>query len=39
MNISVFEAKIDKNALLKDLDQELVAKENKVESIDEINGE
>ena len=29
---------IDKNALLKDLDQELVKQENKVESIDEING-
>jgi hypothetical protein len=38
MNISVFEAKIDKNALLKDLDQDLVKNENKVESIDEING-
>ena len=38
MNISVFQAKIDKNALLKDLDQELVKNENKVESIDEING-
>ncbi len=38
MNISVFEAKIDKNALLKDLDQELVKNENKVESIDDING-
>ncbi|UGS24823.1 hypothetical protein [Flavobacterium channae] len=38
MNISVFQATIDKNALLKDLDQELVKQENKVESIDEING-
>lgn len=38
MNISVFQAIIDKNALLKDLDQELVKQENKVESIDEING-
>ncbi len=38
MNISVFEARIDKNALLKDLDQDLVKSENKVESIDEING-
>ena len=28
-----------KNALLKDLDQELVKQENKVESIDEINGD
>lgn len=37
-NISVFQATIDKNALLKDLDQELVKQENKVESIDEING-
>lgn len=39
MNISVFQAIIDKNALLKDLDQELVKQENKVESIDEINGD
>ena len=39
MNISVFQATIDKNALLKDLDQELVKQENKVESIDEINGD
>ena len=38
MNLSVFQAIIDKNALLKDLDQELVKQENKVESIDEING-
>lgn len=38
MNISVFQAIIDKNALLKDLDQELVKQENKVESIDDING-
>ncbi len=38
MNISIFQAIIDKNALLKDLDQELVKQENKVESIDEING-
>lgn len=38
MNISVFQAVIDKNALLADLDQELVKNENKVESIDEING-
>ena len=38
MNISVFQATIDKNALLKDLDQDLVKQENKVESIDEING-
>lgn len=38
INISVFQAIIDKNALLKDLDQELVKQENKVESIDEING-
>ena len=38
MNLSVFQAIIDKNALLKDLDQELVKNENKVESIDEING-
>lgn len=39
MNISVFQATIDKNALLKDLDQELVKQENKVEAIDEINGD
>ncbi len=39
MNISVFQAIIDKNALLRDLDQELVKQENKVESIDEINGD
>lgn len=38
MNISVFQAVIDKDALLQDLDQELVKNENKVESIDEING-
>jgi hypothetical protein len=38
MQISVFQAIIDKNALLKDMDQELVKSENKVESIDEING-
>jgi hypothetical protein len=38
MNLSVFQAIIDKNALLKDLDQELVKQENKVEAIDEING-
>ena len=38
MNISVFQAKIVKDDLLKDLDQELVKNENKVESIDEING-
>jgi hypothetical protein len=37
--IPVFEAVIDKNALLADLDQELVANENKVKSIDEINGD
>ncbi|MDK2772647.1 MAG: hypothetical protein KYX68_10545 [Flavobacterium sp.] len=36
--VPVFKAEIDKNALLADLDQELVAQENKVESIDEING-
>ncbi len=38
IQVPVFEATIDKNALLADLDQELVAQENKVESIDEING-
>lgn len=36
--IPVFKAEIDKNLLLSDLDQELVEQENKVESIDEING-
>ena len=39
MNISVFQATIYKNALLNDLDQELVKQENKVEAIDEINGD
>ena len=38
MDISVFQAVIDKDALLADLDQDLVNNENKVESIDEING-
>lgn len=38
-NISVFQATIDKNALLADLDQDLVKEEQKVESIDEINGD
>uniref|UniRef100_UPI00404A7EFD hypothetical protein n=1 Tax=Flavobacterium sp. TaxID=239 RepID=UPI00404A7EFD len=37
--IPVFQAVINKNLLLSDLDQELVANENKVESIDEINGD
>ena len=37
--VYVFEAVIDKNALLADLDQELVTNENKVKSIDEINGD
>ncbi|BCY29159.1 hypothetical protein [Flavobacterium okayamense] len=37
--VPVFKAEIDKNALLADLDQELVEQENKVESIDEINGD
>mgnify|MGYP006205546459 CR=1 FL=1 len=37
--VYVFQAVIDKNALLADLDQELVANENKVKSIDEINGD
>lgn len=36
--VPVFQATIDKDALLADMDQELVAQENKVESIDEING-
>lgn len=38
IKVPVFQVTIDKNALLSDLDQELVAQENKVESIDEING-
>lgn len=38
MNISVFQAVIDKDALLADLDQELVKNENKVEDIADING-
>ncbi len=38
MNISTFQAIIDKNALLQDLDPELIKNENKAESIDEING-
>lgn len=37
--VPVFQATIDKNALLADLDQELVAQENKVEDINEINGD
>ena len=37
-DISVFQAVIDKNALLRDLDQDLIKQESKVESIDEING-
>ena len=37
--VYVFQAIIDKNALLADLDQELVANENKVKSIDEIDGD
>ena len=37
--LPVFEATIDKNALLADLDQELLAQENKVEDINEINGD
>lgn len=38
-SISVFRATLDKNALLADLDQDLVKEEQKVESIDEINGD
>lgn len=38
IKVPVFKAEIDKNALLADLDQDLVKQENKVESIDEING-
>ena len=37
--VPVFQVIIDKNALLADLDQELVAQENKVEDINEINGD
>lgn len=37
--LPVFEATIDKNALLKGLDEELLAQENKVEDINEINGD
>jgi hypothetical protein len=39
LKVPVFQATIDKNLLLSDLDQELVANENKAESIDEINGD
>jgi amino acid transporter len=39
IKVPVFQAIIDKNALLADLDQELVAQENKVEDINEINGD
>lgn len=37
--LPVFEATIDKNALLVGLDEELLAQENKVEDINEINGD
>lgn len=37
--VPVFQASIDKNLILSDLDQELVASENKVEGIDKINGD
>ena len=37
--ISTFQCTIDKNLLLSDLDQDLVASENKVEGIDKINGD
>lgn len=36
--LPVFQAVIDKNALLVGLDEELLAQENKVEDINEING-
>ena len=36
--LPVFQAVIDKNALLTGLDEELLAQENKVEDINEING-
>ncbi|MFD2890708.1 hypothetical protein ACFS5J_01605 [Flavobacterium chuncheonense] len=39
IKVPVFQAIIDKNAILADLDQELVAQENKVEDINEINGD
>ena len=37
--ISTFQCTIDKNLLLSDFDQDLVASENKVEGIDKINGD
>jgi hypothetical protein len=37
--VPVFQAVIDKNLLLSDLDQDLVTSENKVEGIDKINGD
>jgi hypothetical protein len=37
--VSTFQCTIDKNLLLSDLDQDLVASENKVEGIDKINGD
>lgn len=39
MKLPVFQAKIDKNAILVGLDEELIEQENKVESIEEINGD
>lgn len=37
--LPVFQATIDKNALLEGLDEDLLAQENKVEDINEINGD
>ncbi|MGV7108005.1 hypothetical protein [Flavobacterium sp. U410] len=39
MKLPVFQAKIDKNAILVGLDEELIEQENRVESIEEINGD
>lgn len=39
IRVPVFEATIDKQALLTGLDKELIAQEEKVEAIDEINGD
>ncbi|AWM15071.1 hypothetical protein NHF50_14970 [Flavobacterium sp. NRK F10] len=39
IKMPVFQAVIDKNAILKGLDEELIEQENRVESIEEINGD
>ncbi len=39
LKLPVFEAVIDKNAILAGLDEELIEQENKVNSIEEINGD